>query len=541
MFGRTRSCCSAGRGGRRGRVSAALAVVVGSVAAVAVLGLALAMLGRVGRPSAGKELTLYCAAGLRGPVEEIVHRYGRECGVAVNVQYGGSNTLLAQIEAGKVGDLFLAADDSYIHVARQKGLAAEVLPVAVMRPVIAVPKGNPKKVASVEDLWTKDLRVGLGNPDQAAIGKVVRDLLKPSGQWEKLARHVTAKGVYKPTVNDLANDVKLGSIDAAIIWDALVEQYPDLEAVPATELAAGKGHVALCVLTTTAEPTAALGFARYLAASDRGLPVFRSMGYEPVEGDQWAEAPEITFFVGSVNRRALEETIKEFEAREGVKVNTIYGGCGSLTGQMRSIREGRSGGFPDVYMACDVYYLENVKDWFQEAVNVSEADIVMAVAKGNPKGIRTLADLAGPGVRVVVGQPEQCTIGALTRAMLQKEGLYDRVMANVVTQAPTSAMLVPAVTTGSADVALAFATDCTAEAGRVDAIRAESSDAKAVQPLAIARSSPHKHLARRLCQAISRSGSRFSEAGFRFRLTEEEVEAADRRAAGHDEGAEEAP
>ncbi len=46
-------------------------------------------------------LTVFCAAGMRYPMEKIVQRYKDEYGVTIQVQYGGSNTLLSQIEAGK--------------------------------------------------------------------------------------------------------------------------------------------------------------------------------------------------------------------------------------------------------------------------------------------------------------------------------------------------------------------------------------------------------------------------------------------------------
>ena len=54
-------------------------------------------------------------------------------------------------------------------------------------------------------------------------------------------------------------------------------------------------------------------------------------------------------------------------------------------------------GFPDIYMACDVYYLDTVRDWFQEVVHVSETDIAMVVHEGNPKNVHTLQDLRVPG------------------------------------------------------------------------------------------------------------------------------------------------
>jgi molybdate transport system substrate-binding protein len=171
-------------------------------------------------------------------------------------------------------------------------------------------------------------------------------------------------------------------------------------------------------------------------------------------------------------------------------------------------------------MACDRYYLETVQDWFQEDSDVSDTEVVIAVPKGNPAQITSLSDLTKPGMRVSVGQPEQCTIGVLTRQLLQKEGLLDGVMKNVVTQTASSAMLVPTVITKSVDATLAYATDTKAEADKVDTIRIESAAAKAIQPFAIARSSEHKYLGRRLHQMITQSRQQFEAAGFHFRLDE---------------------
>jgi ABC-type molybdate transport system substrate-binding protein len=121
-------------------------------------------------------------------------------------------------------------------------------------------------------------------------------------------------------------------------------------------------------------------------------------------------------------------------------------------------------------------------------------------------------------MRVAVGQPQQCTIGALTRVLLEKTGLHDAIMKNVVMQAASSAMLVPTVTTRSVDAALVYNTDAHAESGRVDLVAIHSPYAKAVQPFSIAKSSEHKYLGRRLFQALARSRDQFESAGFHFRL-----------------------
>ncbi len=468
-----------------------------------------------------QELVVFCAAGVRPVVEKIAEQFTAEFGTPVQLQYGGSNTLLNQIEVGKTGDLFLAADEIYIDLAQERGMVQEALPLAVMRPVIVVPPGNPKEIEGVADLARSEFRVSMGNPDQAAIGRSTKAALTESGHWEAVAANVQENGVYKPTVPDVANDVKIGSADAAVIWDAVARNMGGLEVIEAPELESGAAHISIGVLATARQPTAALRFSRYLSAPEHGGQVFNELGYEAADGDQWAETPELTFFAGSVNRQALEPVIQAFEKREGARINTVYNGCGILTAQMRSmLGDQQSQGFPDMYMACDVYYLETVADLFQDAVNVSHTDIVIVVAKDNPKQIESLQDLTIPGVRVVLGQPQQCTIGVLSKRLLVAEGIYDdmELNENIVTETATSALLIPNVLTGTADAVLAYRTDTLAERNQLHVIPIDSPLARAVQPYSIARSSKYKRLGKRLFAAISQARDTFEEAGFAWDL-----------------------
>ncbi len=487
----------------------------------------------------GGELLVYCAAGMRYPVEKIAQQYTQDYGVRINLQYGGSNTLLNQLEVNQTGDLYLAGEASYLQLAQEKGLTIEALPLAVMKPVIAVKTGNPKGIQGIADLSRPDVKVALGDPDAAAVGQMVRQLLSASGDWEQLHRHTTQTGVFKPTVNEIANAVVLGSVDVGIIWDSTVAQYSELTSVEAPELAAGLSSVEVGVVSFSKNPTEALRFARYMAARDRGLETFRSSGFTTVDGDIWEEHPELTFFAGAVNRAALEPVINEFQQREGVTVNAVFNGCGILTATMRGIMGGQTGSFPDVYMACDLYYLEVVDELFQEAVNVSETDIVIVTQPGNPKQITSLADLAKPGVRVVLGHPEKCTIGVLSQRLLQSEGLYETIVAqgNLVNQTTSSAFLIPQVATGAADAVLAYRTDTRAEGERLQVVDVPSLLAKAIQPFGIARSSDHKYLGRRLYAKLAASREKFESRGFNWRLEQRSSEQASAAVSGPGERA----
>lgn len=525
---------------RAGRVNSLWALLFGAACVIAVL----IMLLESGPPSGNKDrdkLILYCAAGMRVPTEEIVADYEKEFGVDVEVQFGGSGTLLNQLKTDKFTevDLYLAADDSYTDQAVEIGLAKDTLPIAHQRPVIAVRKDSDKNIKSLADLLREDVAVAIANPDQAAIGKAVRRQLSKievddTNRWKQLEARVTESGVFKPTVNEIANDVKIGHVDATIVWDSTVampDYKDDLVAVTVPELDRDPNLISIAVLRSSPNLPGAYRFARYIAARNKGLKTFAKYGTRPVEGDVFAETPgkklQVNFFCGAVNRRTVDKIIEQFQQDEGVTVNTIYDGCGILTSRMKTF-EGQqpSLGFPDVYMACDVYYLENVKQWFQEAANVSDVELVIAVPKGSTK-VKSLADLVKPGIRVTLGEPSQCTIGALTRRLLKSEGLYDKLkekMHNeeeVVVEKSSSATLIADVTTGHSDATVAYISDVLPNKDEVDIVRIESPLNMAIQPFSIAKTSEHKYLLRRLFKRIANSPEAFENAGFHFRLDEE--------------------
>ena len=113
------------------------------ISAVIVAVLIVALVWNGGNRGSGTSLMVYCAAGMRGPMEAITRSYAREYGVAVQVRYGGSGTLLSTLQLTPLGDLYLAADARYVEIAVEKGLVAESYPLAKQRPVIAVRRGNP--------------------------------------------------------------------------------------------------------------------------------------------------------------------------------------------------------------------------------------------------------------------------------------------------------------------------------------------------------------------------------------------------------------
>ncbi len=473
---------------------------------------AMALMLREPKPESltGSSITVFCAASNRAVIEAIRADYEKEFGGSVQVQYGASQTLLSSLEVSRTGDVYLPADDSFLTMACEKHLIVEQISLAAMHAVVAVPKGNPKQITSLADLLKPDVRLVQANPDAAAIGKLTRATLQQIGQWEALDKATTA---YRTTVSDVANDLVVGAADAGIVYDAVLHTYPQLEAIQINELESAVSKVAIGVIATSSQPATALHFARYVAANDRGLKHYREQGFQVTTGDAWADVPQISLFAGSMLRPAIEDTITEFEKREGVRVNRVYNGCGILVAQMKS------GQHPDAYFACDQEFMNQVPDLFPAPVDVSENELVILVHKGNPQKIADLNDLGRKGLRVGIGHEKQCAMGWLTQNTLKEGGVQKEVMDNVTVQTPTGDMLVNQLRTGSLDAAVVYLSNAAGASEELDAIRIQGIECSiATQPFAVFKETRFPQLTERLFERLCSAESResFEAEGFRW-------------------------
>ncbi len=467
-------------------------------------------------------ITVYCAAGLKKPVEAIAQAYQKEAGVEVRLQYGGSGTLLSQLRVAKQGDLFIAADEGALGDARKADVIREVLPLAKQHPVIAVRAGNPKNIRTIADLLRDDVKLALANPEAASISRVSKSVLGET--WTKLAARAA---VMKPTVTEVAADLSLGTVDAAILWDATVAQFKGTEAIEAPDLSSRIENASAALLSFCTQPAAALRFARYLSDPERGGATFKTSGFTPAGGDKWAVQPELILYSGGVNRPAVEGLLKQFAAREGVTMTTVFNGCGILCATMKTMGDSTNAKFPDAYYACDLCFVPPVAEAFPEAVILTETDIGMVVRKGNPRGIKTLADLAQPDLKVGVCNAEQSTLGYMTRGMLKSSGLRDSVAKNVVVETPTADLLVNQMRAGALDAAIVYRVNFQPSAEHLDYLAIQHEGAKAVQPFSVRSTSPNYHLGQRLLAFLKGHRGSFEQAGFSWRGEEAALQSKD--------------
>ncbi len=457
-------------------------------------------------------LMVFCAAGLKKPVEEIAAAYQKDTGVEVRLQYGGTGTLLSQIKVAQQGDVFIAADDRALADAKKMDVTKEEFQLVRQRPVLAVATGNPKKLTSLAALKQEGIKLALPNPEAASIGRVTKKVL--GAEWDALAAKAA---VMKPTVTEIAADLSLGAVDAAIVWDSTVPQFKGLEKVEVPELAKHDEFATAAVLNSCKQPSEALKFGRYLTAPDKGGAIFNKHSFTSVPGDAWVAKPDLVLYSGSVNRTAIEGVLQQFATREGISISTVFNGCGILCAAMKTMEGSANPKYPDVYYACDICFVPPVAHRFPEAVMLTEAEIVIAVPKGNPNNIQTLGDLARPGLRVGLCNAEQSTLGFLTQSILKSMNLLESVSKNASSQVPTGDFLVNQMRTGSLDAVVVYRINIMAKPDEFEAIPLPADKSKAVQPFAVREDSAHKQLGRRLLAYLREHKDSFEKAGFAWR------------------------
>jgi molybdate transport system substrate-binding protein len=137
---------------------------------------------------------------------------------------------------------------------------------------------------------------------------------------------------------------------------------------------------------------------------------------------------ELVVLCGSSFPQPMEQLCSEFTDQTGVKFATTVAGSENHLPLVKTAHEG------DIFVTHDPF-LDYVRDanGLLDYVQVGFVSPVLAVQKGNPKGITGLQDLTRPGLKVALSNPEYSTCGEMVFALLEKKGIKEDVMKNVET------------------------------------------------------------------------------------------------------------
>jgi molybdate transport system substrate-binding protein len=219
-------------------------------------------------------ITVLAAASLT----ESFNRIGKDFeaaypGTTVTLSYGGSSTLAAQITSGAPADVFAAAGPAPMKTVTDAGDATGT-PVTFVKNqlVIAVPKGNPKGLASLAALAKPDVKVALC-AEAVPCGAAAKKALATAG--------VTITPVtLEQDVKQALAKVELGEVDAALVYrtDAKASTA-DVDGVEFPESATAINAYPIAALKGAPNPAGAAAFVAYVD-SEAAQKVLADAGFQ---------------------------------------------------------------------------------------------------------------------------------------------------------------------------------------------------------------------------------------------------------------------
>jgi len=197
-------------------------------------------------------------------------------------------------------------------------------------------------------------------------------------------------------------------------------------------------------------------------------------------GGSSGSANEIKVFAAASLTAAFTELGQQYtSANGGTKVTFNFAGSQALATQIQQ------GAPADVFASADIPNMDKVKDLVGTPQNFASNLLAIVVEKGNPRNVKTLDDLAGPDLKVVLAA-EEVPAGEYAKQVLDQAG----VSVTPVSQEDNVKAVVTKVSLGEADAGIVYVTDVTAGGGKVEGVDIpEDQNVTATYPIATVKAS----------------------------------------------------
>jgi molybdate transport system substrate-binding protein len=220
---------------------ASFSLVLCAVTALAVAGQASA------RPNA--QLTVYAAASLTDVFPKIDS--------SQKYQFGGSNTLAAQITQGAPADVFASANTTLPQQLFSKGLCSKPVVFTRNTLVVVVPKANPAKIRSIYNLAKPGVKLVVAGPG-VPVGSYTLQILKNMNLSASVLKNVVSR---ETDVREVLAKVALGEADAGFVYSTDAKTVSDkVKVIKVPAWAQPKVQYGICVVSTSSNKADAQAF-----------------------------------------------------------------------------------------------------------------------------------------------------------------------------------------------------------------------------------------------------------------------------------------
>lgn len=218
----------------------------------------------------------------------------------------------------------------------------------------------------------------------------------------------------------------------------------------------------------------------------------------------------ITVFAAASLKSAFTEIANQYKTdNPGSSVEFSFAGSSDLVTQLTQ------GATADVFASADTRNMDKAAQaglLDGNPVNFATNTLTIAVAPGNPKGIKSFQDLTKPGVTVVVcAPPVPC--GGATQKVEEATG----VTLAAVSEESSVTDVLNKVTTGQADAGIVYVTDAAGAGDKVTAVPfPEAAQAVNTYPIAVLEQSKSSAAAHRFVDLVTGEAGQkaLAKAGF---------------------------
>jgi len=165
------------------------------------------------------------------------------------------------------------------------------------------------------------------------------------------------------------------------------------------------------------------------------------------------DSPELLLYCGITMVRPMTEIAQRFEQQEKVKITIAQGGSEDL------YQSAKKSGIGEWYLPGEPSYRDKheAEGLLGDAVTVGYNQMALMVQKGNPKQIKAdPRELLRKDVIAIIGNAESGSVGLESKMILEKIGIYSKVIRAAAFLAPDSRSLLNAMKKQEADVTLSW-------------------------------------------------------------------------------------
>lgn len=253
------------------------------------------------------------------------------------------------------------------------------------------------------------------------------------------------------------------------------------------------------------------------------LILFCGLAGKPRQINGVFKGKELELFIGSASKPAAEDAAKEFEKLTGAKLLLHFGGSGKMLSDMKLSNRG------DIYFPGSSDYMELAK---KEKLVIPETEKIVVylvpainVPKGNPKGIKTLEDLAKPGVRIGIARPDTVCVGLYAVEVLENNNMSEKVRPNIVTNAESCEKTAQLVGFETVDAVLGWSVFCYWNPEKIETVLLDPEQVPRIGYIPIARSvyCREKELSEKFIEFVTGKDGKSIFTKWHYFVTEEEA------------------